>query len=71
MSSICSSTPSPVGYSSPSTLATIGSCGGRRPSRCSVARSGALAGATISVWKAWLTGSGTAWWPRSCSAATT
>ena len=30
--------------------------GGRRPRRWSIARSGSLAGATISVWKAWLTG---------------
>ncbi len=38
------------------TLATIGSFGGTRLSRRSALTNGTEAGATIEVWKAWLTG---------------
>ena len=38
------------------TLATIGSTGARTSSRRSATFSGSLAGATIEVWNAWLTG---------------
>ena len=53
------------------TLATIGISGGRSSRRSSVRRSGSLAGATIDVWKAWLTGSMAVWKPRCwhCSTA--
>ena len=58
-STIASRDPSPAGYSAPVTLATTGRRGGRTSSRSSTERSGALAGATIWVWNAWLTGSRT------------
>ena len=51
------------------TFATAGSTGSRSPRRPSIARSGTLAGATISVWNAWLTGSRIAVCPRFCSSA--
>ena len=44
----------------------MGISGGRSSRRSSVRRSGSLAGATIEVWKAWLTGSIAVWKPR-CS----
>ena len=44
------------GYSSPVTLATMGSRGGRMSISAMISRSGMLAGATIRVWKAWETG---------------
>jgi hypothetical protein len=48
---------------SPVTLATSGICGSEMLSRSSTLRSGLLAGATILVWKAWLTGMRMAWKP--------
>ncbi len=47
-----------MGYSSPVAFETMGIWGGRRSSRASICFRGSLAGATIEVWKAWLTGSG-------------
>ena len=51
------------------TLATTGTRGGCRSSRARVRRSGSLAGATISVWNAWLTGSGVTRIPAATSAS--
>ena len=45
------------------TLATSGRAGSEMLSRSSTLRSGLLAGATILVWKAWLTGMRMAWKP--------
>ena len=57
-----------AGYSAPVTLPTSGISGGAIGSRSSTWRSGSLAGATISVWKAWLTGMRTALIPRAANA---
>ena len=52
-------------------MATSGSCGATTFSRRSATFSGSLAGATIEVWKAWLTGSRIAVWPSALSSSMT